>query len=258
MVGSIHSTLAGWRPSVHGWFDSAATASSSSSASSSATARANAEIMSTHIDLVGRPIEWGSNTERRDESGHCWFGTGPPTMHANAGRRLSTSAAAAHVIGSASAHWRRAYSSSEEREHEHGHIRKELLSSASCRFLERGLSSPPLPGSVSIMGCRFGDVTHRANHCATHVDHSRECSHKCWEWKYAALGFLALAETPRSHSAAVPQDGHDEERNRDGISLETRSRNSVPSITATGTARSIVVYDQRRRAPPANTTSRPL
>ena len=49
-------------------------------------------------------------------------------------------------------HWRRAYSFPEGRKYEHGHVRKVLLSGASCPFLERGLSSLLLPGSVSIMG----------------------------------------------------------------------------------------------------------
>ena len=224
--------MAGWRPSVHGWFDSAATASSS--ASSSATVRANAEIMSTHIDLVGSPIEWGATLTpsgaRRVRTLLVRYGS--------ADNPCELGETAQHVCGCCPPYWECVRTLAPglfvlRAEGARAWARPEGIT------VKRKLSLL-LPGSVSIMGCRFGDVTHRANHCATHVDRSCECSHKCWEWKYTDLGFLALAETPRCHSAAVPQDGHDEERNRDGINLETRSRNSVPSITATGTARSIV------------------
>ena len=165
---------------------------------------------------------------------------GPPTIRANAGRWLSTSVAAAHVIlecvrtlasglfvlrGEGAQAWARPEDVTVKRELS---VSREgtVVAAASGQRLHYGMS--------------LWRRDPRANHCATHMDHSRECSHKCWEWKYTDLGFLALAEAPRSHSAAVPQDGHDKERNRNGISLETRSRNSVPSITATGTARSIV------------------
>ena len=135
---------------------------------------------------VRSPIEWGSNTDsigsrRRGESGQ--------SMRTRGGR-LSPSAAVTRWE-CVRTHWHRAYSSSEEREYEHGNVREVLLSSASCPFLARGLSSLLLPGSVSMMGCspleevegpsaraarpllcRFGDVTHRANHYATRMDRS--------------------------------------------------------------------------------------
>jgi hypothetical protein len=116
-----------------GGFDCATTASASAAASA---AGVGAEIMSTpytHVDpnilgggLVGSPTEWGSNgavlghipqpgsVGSRNGSGDAASPdttgsgtsepTGPPTIHANARRRrLSSSAANAHGIGSAPA-----------------------------------------------------------------------------------------------------------------------------------------------------------
>ena len=131
-----------------------------------------------HIDPVGSTIEWWSNTGSRHTSGSV------PAFRQSSERGET----AQHLCG---CYWRRAYSSSEEREYEHGHVQKVLLSSAFCPCLERELSSLLLPGSVSMMGCppleeaertgaraarpllyRFEDVTHRANHCATCMDRS--------------------------------------------------------------------------------------
>ena len=116
-----------------GGFDSSANASASAAASA---AGAGAEIMSTpytHVDpnilgggLVGSPTEWGSNgaalghipqpgsVGSRNGSGGAASPdtsgsgtsehTGPPMIHANARRRrLSSSASAGHVVGSAPA-----------------------------------------------------------------------------------------------------------------------------------------------------------
>ena len=66
---------------------------------------------------------------------------------------------------------------------------------------------------------------------------------------------FSFSRNPRRHSASVPQDGCDKNRNRNHNSLSASSRKSVPTIIATGVARSIVTATGRtsttrgRRAP---------
>ena len=83
--------------------------------------------------------------------------TDPPTIHTNARRRrLSLSAAAAHVVGSAPAQTGiEAYSPPERRKHGHGHVRGVLLLSASSvsrPYLTVIAAASGGSGSVSSVG----------------------------------------------------------------------------------------------------------
>ena len=99
-----------------------------------------------HPHRSGRQPDWpiwptrGAAVRARRQSMRTWG-------------QFSTSAAAAHIIGSASARTSLGPIRPQRRGVRAGHIRKVLLASASCPFLERGLSSLLLPGSVSMMGC---------------------------------------------------------------------------------------------------------
>ena len=136
----VRSIQLGWRPSVHGRFDAAATASAP--APSAATAGANTEIMGTHTGPVGSPIEWGVTLTPSGAGGAANLDTIGSVRARRQSMRTRGDGSAplrrcSRYWDCVHTRWCRAYSSSEEREYEHGHVRKVLLSSASCPFLER-------------------------------------------------------------------------------------------------------------------------
>ena len=130
LVGWIHPTLAGWRPLVHGRFPLLLLRLLY-------RYRPGPILRSWHPHRsVRQLIEWGATLTPSGAGGAA----SPDTAGSVRARRQSTRARGdgsarlrllPTLLGVRPHHWRRAYSSSEEREYEHWHIRKVLLLSVS-------------------------------------------------------------------------------------------------------------------------------